>query len=307
MAEWAVLVVVPEDGTPGGHDVYEARFGAVGLDLDLMAGPDLVLPAVRTRSRVVGHWRHDGMCEAAVLIDQRRRVLLLFASEGPVTRLRHRAVTLRRLALAWPGWEPRWAYGGLADLRIHLDLDADAIREHAPRTCPERPLGLDDECLREPDPYLRIVTVGEDRCHLLTAVGDHPVTEGPALLDRLAGAPRHGRCRAAVESGLHIDPARGRIGWWLLGAVPRAAEMATRWPGWTVDFWADRWAEHARTAPRLFAAPRVHPGRASAALREEAAEHWARRHGDGSWPGWMQVAVPREEADAVVDRIRSWR
>ncbi len=37
MANWATFVVVPEDGA---HEVYEARFGAVGLDLDLLAGPD---------------------------------------------------------------------------------------------------------------------------------------------------------------------------------------------------------------------------------------------------------------------------
>ncbi|MFF8190906.1 hypothetical protein ACF05L_08475 [Streptomyces bobili] len=307
MADWAVLVVVPQDGTPGTHEVYEARFGAVGLDLDLLAGPDVVLPAVRARTRVEGHWRDDGVCEAAVLLDLRRRILLLFASEGPVTQLRHRAVTLRRLALAWPGWEPRWAYDGLAGLRVHLGLDPDAVRERDARVFPETPLEHDDEEVRERDPYLRIVTVGEHRCHLLTAVNDHPVTEGAALLDRLAGAPRHGRCRAAVQSGLHIDPARRRIGWWLLGAVPRAGETAARWPGWTVGFWADRWTEHARAATGLFAPPRVHAGRALAELREEAAAHWAQRPGDGSWPGWMQAAVRREEADAVVERIRSWR
>ncbi|MEU0114232.1 hypothetical protein ABZ137_10970 [Streptomyces bobili] len=47
MADRAVLVVVPEDGTqgvyegrtPGTHEVYEVRFGTVGLDLDLPAGP----------------------------------------------------------------------------------------------------------------------------------------------------------------------------------------------------------------------------------------------------------------------------
>ncbi len=51
MADWANFVVVPEDGA---HEVYEARFGAVGLDLGLLAGPDVALPLVRARTRVRG-------------------------------------------------------------------------------------------------------------------------------------------------------------------------------------------------------------------------------------------------------------
>lgn len=39
MADWATYVIVREDG---GHEVYEARFGAIGPDLDLLAGPDVL-------------------------------------------------------------------------------------------------------------------------------------------------------------------------------------------------------------------------------------------------------------------------
>ncbi|MER5887647.1 hypothetical protein ABT160_27855 [Streptomyces sp. NPDC001941] len=38
MADWATYVVVPGDAPDGGApEVYEARFGAVGIDLDLLA------------------------------------------------------------------------------------------------------------------------------------------------------------------------------------------------------------------------------------------------------------------------------
>ncbi|WP_418961079.1 hypothetical protein [Streptomyces tritici] len=39
MANWAMYVVIPEDG--GAHETYAPRFGAVGIDLDLLAGPDV--------------------------------------------------------------------------------------------------------------------------------------------------------------------------------------------------------------------------------------------------------------------------
>ncbi|GGR32675.1 hypothetical protein GCM10010251_56000 [Streptomyces aurantiogriseus] len=293
---------MPEDGT---HEVYEARFGAVGIDLDLLAGPDVVLPAVRARSRVEGCWRGDSQCEAAALFDLRRRILLFFASEGPVTQFRHRAVTWERIARAWPGWELRWTYDGPADLRRHLGLDPEAVRESDRKVYPAPVLEPDDEELLERDPLVTVVTIGDDRCHLLAAINDHPVVEGPAFLDRLADAPDHGHCTVAAEAGLHIDPVRRRVGWWLLSAVAEADEMAARWPGWTVECWQDRWQQHARAAPGRFLPPRVSPEQARAELREDAVHHWSQRPGS-FWLGWLQAAVSDAVADRVVRTIDSW-
>ncbi|MEU1181442.1 hypothetical protein ABZ464_28130 [Streptomyces sp. NPDC005820] len=301
MADWATYVVAPEDGT---HEVYEARFGAVGIDHDLLAGPDVVLPAVRSRPRV-DRWRGDWMCEAAALFDLRRRLLLFSASEGPVTQFRHRAVTLRAIAHAWPGWELRWTYDGPADLRRHLGLDPAAVRERDARVFPAPLLDPDDEEFGERDPLVTAVTVGDRRCHLLAAINDHPVAEGPALLDRLADAHDHGRCTVAAEAGLHVDPVGRRVGWWTLSAVPEAAEMGGRWPGWTVEWWQDRWQEHARAAPGRLVPPRVDPEQARAELREGAMEHWSQRPGD-PWCGWLQAAVSDAVAARVVPTFDSW-
>ncbi|MFF3935410.1 hypothetical protein [Streptomyces phaeofaciens] len=302
MAEWAVYAVVPPSGT---HEIYEARFGAVGLDLDLLAGPDVVLPAVRARPRVEGHWRGDGSCEAAALFDLRRRVLLFYATEGPITQFRHRAVTRERIARAWPGWELCWTFDGPADLRRHLGLDPDAVRETHRTVCPAPLLGPDDEELLERDPLVVAVTVGDRRCHLLAAVGDHPVVEGPALLGRLAGGHDHGRCTVAPGAGLHVDPVRRHVDWWTLGAVADAGRMRTRWPGWTVECRQDRWEEHARAAPGRLVPPPVDRERALAELREDALDHWSGRPGSPV-PGWLRAAVPDTVADRVLRAIDGW-
>ncbi|WP_369248542.1 hypothetical protein [Streptomyces sp. R41] len=60
MATWATFVVV-SDGS--GHEAFESRFGAVGLDLDLLAGPEAVVPFIRAKSPVEGRWRDDATCE----------------------------------------------------------------------------------------------------------------------------------------------------------------------------------------------------------------------------------------------------
>ncbi|MEU6878762.1 hypothetical protein [Streptomyces sp. NPDC046712] len=307
MANWATYVVVPEGGAVGGHEVYEARFGAVGIDLDLLAGPDVVVPLIRARSRVSGRWRDDGMCEAAALIDLRSRTLLLFAWEGPITQMRHRSATWEVLRRAWPGWELRWTYDGPAELAAYLGLDPDEVRYRRPSVYAESALDLGDEELDERDPLVRVVTIGAGRCHLLSAVNDHPIAEGPALVDRLADAPDHGVCAVAADSGIHVDPVRRRVGWWLLNAVAGAGEMAPRWPGWTVEFWEDRWEEHVRVAGGRFVPPAVVREDALAELRNEAVEHWSPRL-PSDLPGWMQAAAPdavRLSATAAVSCLHS--
>ncbi|MEU5110793.1 hypothetical protein AB0G64_04750 [Streptomyces longwoodensis] len=299
MADWAFYAVVRADGT---HEFYDPRFGAVGLDLDLLAGPDVVLRALRARPRQADHWRTDATCEAAALIDVRRRLLLLCATEGPSTQMRHRGAHWKRLQRAWPGWEVRWTFDGLADLRIHLGLDPDTVREADARVHPELPLEPGDEELTERDPYVRLVTVGGRRCHLLTAVNDHPVTEGPGVIERLTTAYDHGTCALPVDSGLHIDPVTRRVGWWLLGFRPRGAEMGDRWPGWTVEFWEDRWGEHVRAAPRSFRPPLVSPDLAERELTEAAVEHWKGRTGSPV-TGWVQALLPADAVDDVVRRL----
>ncbi|MFE6871244.1 hypothetical protein ACFVFS_32385 [Kitasatospora sp. NPDC057692] len=266
MADRANFVVVRESGE---YELYVSRFGAVGIDLDLLAGPTAALAMVR-RLHVDDWWLDDVLCQGAALIDLGRRVLLLFAWEGPSAGLRHRAAALELLRQAWPGWEVRWAYDGNADLRTYLGLDPEAVRDRGRGTWPGTVLAPDDEDLVHPEPTVAVVTVGSDGCHVVANTADHPIREGAALLDRLAGAPEHGVCRVDAEAGLHVDPLRRRVGWWTLGASAEAHDMPERWPGWTVDFWRDRWEEHVRVAAGRFRPPPVDRERALAEVRAAA-------------------------------------
>ncbi|MER6366072.1 hypothetical protein [Kitasatospora sp. NPDC001527] len=266
MADRANFVVVREDGA---YELYLSRFGAVGIDLDLLAGPVRTLSTLRHMS-ADGWWLDDVLCQGAALVDLRRRVLLLFALEGPSTVLRHRAAALELLRRAWAGWEVRWAYDGNAELRAHLGLDPEFVRDRGCAALAGALLAPEDEEFTDPEPMVAVATVGPDRCHVVANTGDHPVREGVALLDRLAAAPEHGVCRVAAEAGIHVDPLRRQVGWWTLGAVPEAYGTPRRWPGWTVVFWQDRWEEHVRAAGGRFRPPAVDRERASAEVRAAA-------------------------------------
>ncbi|THA80896.1 hypothetical protein [Streptomyces sp. A0592] len=261
---------------PEGYTRHRSSYGAVALDLDLLAGPEVAVPYLRAHASD-DSWYPDDMVEAGILADPCRRLLLVFAWEGPTASLRTRAAGLELLRLAWPGWEVRWLYDGQSGLRAHLGL---APQEPAAEVYPGPALEPDDEELADPDPLVAVVTVGTDRCHVLADINDHPVEEGPALLDRLLDAPDHGRYRLRADAGIHVDPARRHVSWWLNTARAHARTVEQRWPGWTVEFWEDRWAEHERASGGRFAPPAPDRAAALADVRAQALERWAGPRGD---------------------------
>ncbi|MEU9105456.1 hypothetical protein AB0D54_13955 [Streptomyces xanthophaeus] len=282
---------------PGGHTLHRSSYGAVALDLDLLGGPEAVLPFLRSHAPDAS-WYPDDMVEAGVLADPAQRLLLLFAWEGPAASHRTRAAALELLRRAWPGWEVRWLYDGQRGLRAHLGL---APQEEPPAAVHPGPaLEPGDEELDDPDPLVAVVTVGPGpgpgsgsgagpgsgvgpgpgRCHVLADIAAHPVEEGPALLDRLRDAPDHGSHRLRADAGIHVDPERRRVGWWLNTALAYPRTPAALWPGWTVEFWEDRWPEHVRASGGRFAPPAPDRAAALAEVRDEALARWVGPRGD---------------------------
>lgn len=267
MGDRANVIVVRENGT---HELYRTGW-AVGIDLDLLEGPTPVL-AMLPGLRQDGWWLNDTMAQGGILLDLGRKVLLFFAWEGPSTELRHRAAVFELIRAAWPGWEVRWLYGGSAELREYVGLDPGYVRcrDAAPSVAPL--LAPHDEDLAGPDPGGVVITVSTGRCHVASDAFDHPVSEGAALLDRLADAPGHGGCHLHVNSGIHIDPERRHLGWWSLYSSPQAYRVPELWPGWTVEFWQDDWERHVRASDRFSPAAFDAGEEARAAVLVEAGE-----------------------------------
>ncbi|WP_405583306.1 hypothetical protein [Streptomyces sp. NBC_01190] len=272
MGDRANVVVVRENGA---HELYRTGW-AVGLDLDLLDGPAAVLTMI-PELRQDGWWLDDGMAQGGVLLDLGRKILLFYAWEGPSTELRHRAAMFELIREAWLGWEVRWLYDGAAEMRDHVGLDPEYVRCHDSDLFPAPFLAPDDEDLTRPDPGGVVVTVGTDRCHVASESFDHPVREGVSLLDRLVDAPGHGVCRLHVNSGIHLDPERRRLGWWSLFSSPRAFQAPELWPGWTVEFWQDDWERHTSAYERFSPAPFDAGEEARVAVIAEAEQRRAAR------------------------------
>ncbi|MFE4265046.1 hypothetical protein [Streptomyces sp. NPDC056883] len=274
-----------------GRRRYESSFGAVGLDLDLLAGPRAFVPFAEAHGEAAGPWYDDEVCEAGALVDVDAKVLLVFAWEGVFASTRTRAAACELLRLAWPGWRVRWLYDGQRGLRAYVGAEPCTYRSRATDSPVLEP---GDPELAEPDPSVLVVTVG-GRCHVLAMLGDHPVDEGPALLERLAGEPARAGYSGACEGGVHVDPRLRRVGWWHTTRQPGLAEVGERWPGWTVEFWEDRWAEHVRRAPVLDVRE---PDRvaALAEVRDAALARWAGARRD------VRAAVRAAAPQALVGR-----
>ncbi|MFD0275313.1 hypothetical protein ACFVHB_15605 [Kitasatospora sp. NPDC127111] len=275
MGDRANVIVVREDGT---HELYRSG-RAVGIDLDLLNGPDAVL-AMLPDLRQDGWWLDDIMAQGGVLLDLGQKVLLFFAWEGPSAELRHRAAAFELIRATWQGWQVRWLYDGAAELRAYVGLDPEFVRCRESALWPAPFLAPGDEDLAWPDPDGVVVTVGTDHCHVASGAFDNPVREGASLFDRLADAPEHGVCRLHVNSGVHLDLARRRLGWWSLPSSPQAYEVPRLWPGWTVEFWQDDWQRHVRASGGRFSPRPFDAGEeARAAVLAQAEERhplWAR-------------------------------
>lgn len=63
-------------------------------------------------------------------------------------------------------------------------------------------------------------------------------------------------------------------------ARSHARTLTARRPGWTVEFWEDRWAEHERASGGRFAPPAPDRAAALAEVRDHALERWAGPRGD---------------------------
>ncbi|MFI8823915.1 hypothetical protein [Streptomyces sp. NPDC053431] len=293
MGDRANVIVVRESGT---HELYRTGW-AVGLDLDLLGGPEAVL-AMLPELRQDGWWLDDAMAQGGVLLDLGQKVLLFFAWEGPSTELRHRAATFELIRATWQGWKVRWLYDGPAELRGYVGLDPEYVRCPAAALFVAPFLAPEDEDLARPDPGDVVVTVGTDRCHVASDAFDHPVREGTPLLERLADAPEHGACHLHVNSGIHLDPERRRLGWWSLSSCPRAYEVPTLWPGWTVEFWQDDWERHVRASGGRFSPAPFDAGQeAGIAVLAEAEERRIQRARHRAHVAHLRTAPARSPAD----------
>ncbi|WP_067813189.1 hypothetical protein [Actinomadura kijaniata] len=253
--------VVMRDGS---WELYYSHWGAVGLHLDLLPGPDAATAFVTAQRRVgPDEWLDDVWGEGGAVIDHDRKVLLFYflEFEGYAAR----AAVLEVLRRTWSGWEVRWAHDGQGDLVSYVGRDPASVHAHDPGD------------LEPPEPFdpgggwpCCAVTVG-GRSYALANDPSDLLEHGPDLVGMLPKEAETDRF-PLPESGIHFDVDERSVGVWavlpLSGALRRAA---ARWPEWRWTLWEDRYEEQVSRAGVTFPAPDM--AEEYAALRERLVRH----------------------------------
>ncbi|MDY6999886.1 MAG: hypothetical protein SW019_25120 [Actinomycetota bacterium] len=273
MDNWGDIVVV-ENGECRAYDWHWA--GQRILDI-LIGGPDLA-------RRHIATFRQAGEREpqpvepghSGALLDFDRGRLLFFGDElmGDVQQRRALLCVLGDL---WPGFQVGWAHGGTHQLADYVGL-----------TCPVRPWDSRPPIVAQPDRdapcHLVSVTDAGGATHVWTLSPSYRLAKyGPAVLGALPGRGRTTvTLKAAPASGMHIDPARRFLGVWqdidTSGVLGRLTEI---WPGWSVEFWADRFEEHLARCGRALRVPAVDLRAGMGDVRESLRHRIYRRGDDG--------------------------
>jgi hypothetical protein len=255
----ANYIIVDDDG----WRLYYSHWGAQGIARQLAAGPRHALWFItrqQPRDPETG-WLDETWAEGAALVDIPRRQLIFFgASEDIFWQFTARRAYLAVLRETWPGWTVEWAFDELADLAVHVGVDASVVRTPDADRQPLMALAPQDDLndgfwallsVREPDGLLRAWAM-QDQDHLAWA--------GQALVDLLP-EPAAAKDHVAGDpplSGLHVDLATRRMGFWTSRTIPSLLREAPRlWPGWQLEFWHDDYERHLRECGDTLTAPRV--------------------------------------------------
>lgn len=256
----------------GAWRLFYSHWGANGIECDLLAGPDAADRFITAQREVTGDpggWLDDVWCEGAALVDHDRRLLLWFGVH--LDDYAYRSATLAVLGRTWPGWRVEWAYDGLADLAAHVGMDRSAVRVDPDPDDPA-PVDPDDgvvECL---------VTVADGGTRRAYAVWNTDAAEiidhGERVLGMLPDAARVTACPATPMSGVHLDTSARTAAVWTITLLNGAlARTEAGWPGWTWEFWADRYEHHRAAAGGGVTLPEPDLRAALAALRDRWSGH----------------------------------
>jgi hypothetical protein len=287
--------------------LHRSQWGASAILTDVVAGPGFA--ERRIARRCPGDWLSEAECEAGLLIDRRRKVLLFFGAHQQVLQLDLRAALFEVLRRSWPGWTVLWAYGGLADLRTYVGAERRRDSAAPPPAADRRAFPAARRCYRPPwwsEAIGTLVTVQHTAGTVLVHVlADEltPLWQGPALVGRMPPGVPHLDAPAWPACGLHLDLGRRAVSLWTASTFPggRSARFRSLWSGWDVTFWRDRIADHLAVAGGAVRTPPVPLPAGAVRLAHVLRDAWAEpvTSPDVAWLGGLTPVVGPVITDGV--------
>ena len=217
--------------------LYRSQWGGDYVVRSTFFGPEPALDYCESLEPV-DYLLDDVWCEGAVLLDLDSNELVFYQQHtGYHPEVRKHLLPL--MQYAWPGWELRWAIGGIVEIATLLGNDLEQVRCIEDGDAHEAIPNWDDP-LEWVSSILTIQSRGVaiDYCLPFCALG--PLMTGPDVIDVLRRRASSSWTLADLkddwESGANIDVDHGDISIWFLTSMDqeRIERLRRQWPGWTI-------------------------------------------------------------------------
>ncbi len=230
-------LVVKKDGK---WTLYYDHWAANSLDQELFWGPELSLAFVEEREPVDDdHWSGEVWCEGAAILDFDKKVLLWFGGESICYDVPSQRAHQNLMRKTWPGWQVRWAHGGIVEVAGYLGL----AKERFLSSSDDRPpiFFLNDEFPQD-NTWLLSVGDGPEVVSLLICGDEENLESGLVGIQSLFHLckPVQKGAKEFPHGGAHLDIMNKTLSFWTDGYCCDIEEKVSKaWPGWEIKWWRD--------------------------------------------------------------------
>ncbi|MQY03486.1 hypothetical protein [Actinomadura macrotermitis] len=229
-----------------GYRVWSGHRGAHSIQHDVLWGPERTVGFIeRQDGGTPDHWMNSVWWQGAVLVDLRKRHLLvysqLFIECEPLGSIPELRFWLRILREMWPRWQVTWATRGLYEVMDYLGLPYSTVMYL------DEPSELTDQWGFEPMLEVDLPESSADLLAIRDAAGRLSFTGGwegdlgpyllagpEALLVPQDRAMPSANMIEVPWSGLYMDAPARRADWWSIDCGLDPRRLPAIWPGWTL-------------------------------------------------------------------------
>jgi hypothetical protein len=227
------------------HRVWRRCRGARSLFGDLLWGPDRTVAFIQEQEGgAPDSWPESIRCEGVVLVDVRRRRMLVYTDrmDWTIPELRK---WLKVLRARWKRWEVAWAPRGGYEVMDYLGLPYGTAAAPWPlrRQWAQAPAEADDLSIVASN----LIAVRNGRlsfCGSWCCGLEEPLLAGPgALMAEQDEAVPFAVLEAVPWNGAYVDAEHRRLHWWAVDCRLGLGDLERAWPGWTLRDHGDAYEE----------------------------------------------------------------
>jgi hypothetical protein len=246
MGQRANLIIATKDA----YELYYNHWCANTLTEDLFWGAERAVEFIRKQKKVdeVDGWLDNIWAEGGCVVDEDKKVLLIFGGEDIMYDIPLRRIYLKLLAIVWDGWDIRWAYEGIADLADYVGYP----RENVISEDKDRELDISFNPPEEKEWVSGICSIEADDNDIMIFPLGRNVEEyliyGPVILRKIDKSIAYNKFQLSdwtsdfPTGGFHINLIERTIDFWsAFDSAGLLNSLQNEWTGWKINWNQDKY------------------------------------------------------------------